>query len=49
VERVRLFSPDDLARLLDAAGLTLCHRFGDYAGGPISADAPRAILVSVRP
>jgi SAM-dependent methyltransferase len=48
VERVRLFSPDDLAALLGAAGLRVSDRFGDYAGGPVSPDAPRAILVGVR-
>ena len=49
VERVRLFSPDDLAALLGAAGLRVCDRFGDYSGAPISPEAPRAILVGARP
>ncbi len=48
VERVRLFTPDDLERLLASAGLRVTHRFGDYAGGPLTPAAPRAILVSCR-
>lgn len=45
VERVRLFHPDELETMLAATGITIASRFGDYAGGPISPLAPRAILI----
>jgi SAM-dependent methyltransferase len=48
LERVRLFTPDELARLLSDAGLSIRSRFGDYGGGTLAADAPRAILVGLR-
>jgi hypothetical protein len=43
-----LFTPADLTGLLEAASLTIRHRFGDYAGGPPTAAAPRIILTGVR-
>ncbi len=49
VERVRLFTPEDLTALLEAAGLAVRDRFGDYAGGPAAPSAPRIILTGVRP
>jgi SAM-dependent methyltransferase len=45
VERVRLFTPAELETMLAAAGLEVRHRFGDYDGGPLTAGAPRAILM----
>jgi SAM-dependent methyltransferase len=48
-ERVRLFSVEELSALLREAGLEVTERFGDYAGGPLTDDAPRAILVGRRP
>ncbi|MFI5235738.1 MAG: class I SAM-dependent methyltransferase [Gemmatimonadales bacterium] len=45
VERVRLFRPGELQRLLAAAGVTVTHHFGDYAGGPPRPGAPRVILM----
>ncbi|MDH4044139.1 MAG: class I SAM-dependent methyltransferase [Gemmatimonadota bacterium] len=48
VERVRLFSRDDLVQLMQRAGLTVGQQFGDYAGGPPTEAAPRAILVGVK-
>lgn len=47
-ERVRLFSPADLERMLITAGLSIRCRFGDYTGGPLGPGAPRAILVAER-
>ncbi|MGB7211913.1 MAG: class I SAM-dependent methyltransferase [Gemmatimonadales bacterium] len=44
VERVRLFTPEELATLLAAAGVEVVHRFGDYDGGPPRPGAPRAIF-----
>jgi SAM-dependent methyltransferase len=48
-ERVRLFTPDDLAALLSAAGLEVLRRFGDYDGTALTEDSPRAILLARRP
>jgi SAM-dependent methyltransferase len=48
VERVRLFTPTDLQRMIEEAGAGVRCRFGDYAGGPLSAGAPRAILLAER-
>jgi SAM-dependent methyltransferase len=47
-ERVRLFTPAELERLLTAAGLEVVARYGDYEGGPLGADSPRTILVARR-
>ena len=47
-ERVRLFSPADLERMLVTAGLAIRCRFGDYAGGPLGPGAPRAIFLAER-
>ncbi len=44
VERVRLFSAQELTDMMHAAGLTVVERFGDYSGGPLVLDSPRAIL-----
>lgn len=43
-ERVRLYRADELATLLEAAGYEVVRRFGDYGGGPLRVDSPRAIL-----
>ncbi|HEX5385366.1 MAG TPA: methyltransferase domain-containing protein [Gemmatimonadales bacterium] len=45
VERVRLFSPAELEAMLQRAGLAIRHRFGDYAGAPLSDGAPRTVLM----
>lgn len=45
VERVRLFGRDELEAMFAEAGLTVSHRFGDYAGAPPGPSAPRVILV----
>ena len=47
-ERVRLYSPDELAELLSDAGLRVVARFGNYDGAPLGANAPRVILVAAR-
>lgn len=47
-EAVRLFSPDELAALHEAAGLHVVHRYGDYDGGALTPESPRCILVSRR-
>jgi SAM-dependent methyltransferase len=44
VERVRLFEPDEIEAMLDRAGVTVRHRFGDYDASPMLAGSPRTIL-----
>jgi len=49
LERVRLFTPEELESMLGAAGLAVRDRLGDYDGGELHDAAPRAILVAERP
>jgi ubiquinone/menaquinone biosynthesis C-methylase UbiE len=44
VERVRLFEPEQIADMLDAAGVTVCHRFGGYDASPLRPGSSRTIL-----
>ncbi|MEO8225938.1 MAG: methyltransferase domain-containing protein [Gemmatimonadota bacterium] len=45
LERVRLFEAADLRKMFEAAGLHVRHSFGDYTGAPLSAGAPRVVLL----
>jgi hypothetical protein len=45
VERVRLFTHEQLERLIAAAGCAIRYRLGDYDGGPLTPESPRVILV----
>jgi SAM-dependent methyltransferase len=45
MERVRLYTADDLEGLMKRHGMRLEAAFGDYEGGPIGPRAPRAILL----
>jgi SAM-dependent methyltransferase len=45
LERVRLYTADDLELLMSRHGMRLEATFGDYDGGPIGPRAPRAILL----
>ena len=47
-ERVRLFTPTELESML-SKGLEVRARFGDYDGGPLTTDSPRAFLIGQRP
>lgn len=47
-ERVRLYQPADLERLLVGAGFSVTHRFGAYDGRQLADDSPRAIFVAHR-
>ena len=47
-ERVRLFSPADLSRMLEQEGLKVDALFGDYDGRSLDAHATRTILVATR-
>lgn len=44
-ERVRLYSPDELAAMLRTANLEPTTTFGDYTGAPVCSDCPRYILL----
>jgi SAM-dependent methyltransferase len=48
IERVRLLTPLDLERMLEAAGFAIAARIGDYAGAPWSEASPRTILFASR-
>src|SRR5688572_13739496 len=43
-ERVRLFEPDQMASMLEAAGVSVRFRFGDYDANPLKSDSPRTVL-----
>jgi len=43
-ERVRLFEPDQMASMLEAAGVKVQFRFGDYDANPLRPDSPRTVL-----
>jgi SAM-dependent methyltransferase len=45
VERVRLFDPEEIAAMLDAAGVAVRHRLGDYDGSPLASHSPRTLLL----
>lgn len=44
-ERVRLFEPHQMSDMLEAAGVAVRHRFGDYDATPLTSKSPRTILV----
>ena len=44
VERVRLFEPEEIAAMLNDAGVHVRHRFGDYDAAPLRPGSPRTIL-----
>ena len=44
-ERVRLFDPEHMSRMLAHGGVTVRHQFGDYDATPLTVDAPRTILI----
>jgi ubiquinone/menaquinone biosynthesis C-methylase UbiE len=48
IERVRLFSVDELEMMLEESGFRVAAKKGDYVGAPVSGDSPRAILFAVR-
>ncbi|CAN5529718.1 class I SAM-dependent methyltransferase [soil metagenome] len=48
-ESVHLLDRSDFKRYYDAAGLHLEQVFGDYEGGPHTADSPRLILLARKP
>ncbi|KPJ86849.1 MAG: hypothetical protein AMS18_15045 [Gemmatimonas sp. SG8_17] len=49
LERVRMFSVTELETLVSEAGLCVRKRYGDYSGGPLTAESPRVLMVASRP
>jgi SAM-dependent methyltransferase len=45
VERVRLFEPEEITRMLGRAGVDIRHRFGDYDGHSLRSSSARTILI----
>jgi SAM-dependent methyltransferase len=43
-ERVRLFEPEQMVHMLEAAGVSVQFRFGDYDATPLGPDSSRTIL-----
>lgn len=43
-ERVRLFEPEQMIQMLEAAGVAVEHQFGDYDASPLGAESSRTIL-----
>jgi ubiquinone/menaquinone biosynthesis C-methylase UbiE len=46
-ERVRLFEPEQMVHMLEAAGVTVQYRLGDYDASPLAPDSPRTILAGL--
>ena len=44
-ESVRMYTLDELASMMDQAGLKVMQAYGDFEGAPISDDTPRNILI----
>lgn len=44
IERVRLFTPDELKRMMTNAGFEIAACYGDYAASPLQQQSPRVIL-----
>jgi SAM-dependent methyltransferase len=44
-ERVRLFGAEEIEHMLEATGLRVRERFGDYDASPLGPDTPRTILI----
>jgi hypothetical protein len=49
LERVRLFSPEDLMGLIEGSGLRVTNIFGSYEGEEWTATTPRTIMVAELP
>ncbi|HEY8165551.1 MAG TPA: class I SAM-dependent methyltransferase [Gemmatimonadaceae bacterium] len=48
VERVRLYTPEELMSLVSAEGFEIESVIGDYNGGPLTPDSLRAIIIARR-
>jgi SAM-dependent methyltransferase len=47
-ERVRLFEPADLMAMVCESGFDVRDIYGDYGGGPLTPQSPRAIIIAQR-
>ena len=47
-ESVRLFTPEEMVRFFQAAGLRDMHVFGDYHGAPLEEGSSRMIVLGTR-
>jgi hypothetical protein len=48
IERVRLFSKDELVSMLEQAEFRIEQSYGDYNGAALTDDSPRVILFARR-
>jgi SAM-dependent methyltransferase len=48
IERVRLFSTEELVAMLERAGFRIERSYGDYDGAPLGDESPRVILFARR-
>jgi len=48
MERVRLFSKDELVSMVERVGFRIERALGDYDGGPLTQQSPRVILFARR-
>ena len=48
-ESVRAYAPDELARLLEDAGLCVASVWGDFDESPLGPDSPRLIVLARKP
>ncbi|HTR04377.1 MAG TPA: class I SAM-dependent methyltransferase [Thermoanaerobaculia bacterium] len=48
-ESVRAYAPDELAALLEGAGLAVCKTWGDFDETPPGPNAPRLIVLARKP
>ena len=48
IERVRMFTPDELVTMISDAGIEVKQRFGDYDASSLTPESPRVILMAER-
>ncbi len=48
IERVRLFTPGELKRMMENAGFAISACYGDYVASPLQRHSPRVILFGTR-
>ena len=48
VERVRLFTPDELSALVASSGYAIVEMLGEYSGAPLDGDSSRTIVIARR-
>ena len=48
IERVRLFTPEELVTMISDVGMNVTQRFGDYDASSLTPESPRVILMAER-